>query len=216
MLTLIIVMLPTLYIFRKVKQFVSTLSKIRQTYDRRSVFLITQTFSGIKDLLIFNKSKIFSDQYDKSVQASSAANSKNSFLVHLPRNILELFLIVGIAVMFIYLSMGSDNYKNELLKIMAAFAIASLRIMPALTRIIVAINTVNFMLPALDSYNKLIRILNRSKKITPRKIDFEKIIIKNLTFKYQYGKIYFKNFSMTINKNQKIGIIGENFSGKST
>ncbi len=219
MLTLIIVMLPTLYIFRKVKQFVSTLSKIRQTYDRRSVFLITQTFSGIKDLLIFNKSKIFSDQYDKSVQASSAANSKNSFLVHLPRNILELFLIVGIAVMFIYLPMGSDNYKNELLKIMAAFAIASFRIMPALTRIIVAINTVNFMLPALDSYNKLIRILNRSKKkITPRKkIDFEKIIIKNLTFKYQYGKKFiFKNFSMTINKNQKIGIIGESGSGKST
>ena len=102
---------------------------------------------------------------------------------------------------------------------MAAFAIASFRIMPALTRIIVSVNTVNFMLPALDSYNKLIRILNRSKKkITPRKkIDFEKIIIKNLTFKYQYGKKFiFKNFSMTINKNQKIGIIGESGSGKST
>ena len=96
--------------------------------------------------------------------------------------------------MFIFLPIENDNYKNELLKIMAAFAIASFRIMPALTRIIVAVNTVNFMLPALDSYNKLIRILNRSKKkITPRKkIDFEKIIIKNLTFKYQYGKkIYF-------------------------
>ena len=58
-------MLPTLYIFRKVKQFVSKLSKVRQIHDRKSVFLITQTFSGIKDLLIFNKSKIFSDQYIK-------------------------------------------------------------------------------------------------------------------------------------------------------
>ena len=79
--------------------------------------------------------------------------------------------------------------------------------MPALTRIIVAINTVNFMLPALDSYNKLIRILSRSKKkITPRKkIDFEKIIIKNLTFKYigMEKSLFFKNFSTTINKNQK-------------
>ena len=60
---------------------------------------------------------------------------------------------------------------------MAAFAIASFRIMPALTRIIVAINTVNFMLPALDSYNKLIRILNRSKK---KKLHLEKkLILKN-------------------------------------
>ena len=29
-------------------------------------------------------------------------------------------------------------------------------------------------------------------------------------------KFIFKNFSMTINKNQKIGIIGESGSGKST
>ena len=55
----------------------TTLSKVRQINDRKSIFLITQTFSGIKDLLILNKSKIFSDQYVKSVQASSAANSKN-------------------------------------------------------------------------------------------------------------------------------------------
>ena len=60
--------------------------------------------------------------------------------------------------------MDDDNYKNELLKIMAAFAIASFRIMPALTRIIVSVNTVNFMLPALHSYNKLIKTLSRSKK----------------------------------------------------
>ena len=59
MLTLLIVMLPSIYIFRKVKKLVSKLSKLRQIQDRKSIFLITQTFSGIKDLLIFNKSKIF-------------------------------------------------------------------------------------------------------------------------------------------------------------
>ena len=69
MLTLLIVMLPSIYIFRKVKKLVSKLSKLRQIQDRKSIFLITQTFSGIKDLLIFNKSKIFSDQYIKSVQS---------------------------------------------------------------------------------------------------------------------------------------------------
>ena len=85
--------------------------------------------------------------------------------------------------------------KNELLKIMAAFAIASFRIMPALTRIIVAINTVNFMLPALDSYDKLIRILNRSKK----KLHLEKKLIlknniKNLTLNISMEKFILKIF----------------------
>ena len=59
MLTLLIVMLPSIYIFRKVKKLVSKLSKLRQIHDRKSVFLITQTFSGIKDLLIFNNQKFF-------------------------------------------------------------------------------------------------------------------------------------------------------------
>ena len=68
MLVLFIVMLPTLIIFRKIKKLVSNISKIRQFHDRKTVFLITQTFSGIKELLIFNKSKIFTDQYVGSVQ----------------------------------------------------------------------------------------------------------------------------------------------------
>ena len=219
MITIFVVMLPTIFIFRLIEKSVSEISKVRQFYDRRAMFLINQTFSGIKDLLIYNKSKIFSDQYNKSVNQSSIANTKNSFIKLLPRNILELFLIIGIALICIYLPMEEANYKNELLKIMATFAIASFRIMPALTRIIVSINSVNFMLPVLHSYNKLVKVLNKSKKkqILRKKIDFKKIHIKNLTFKYNHGnKFIFKNFSTIINKDKKIGIIGESGSGKTT
>jgi ATP-binding cassette subfamily C protein len=219
MITIFAVMLPTIFIFRIIKKSVSEISKVRQFYDRKAMFLISQTFSGIKDLLIYNKSKIFSDQYVESVNKSSIANSKNSFIKLLPRNILELFLIVGIALICIYLPMEDANFKNELLKIMAAFAIASFRIMPALTRIIVSINSVNFMLPSLHSYDKLVKKLNKSKKkqIVRKKIDFKKIHIKNLTFQYNHGKKFiFKNFSTIINKDKKIGIIGESGSGKTT
>tara|TARA_A100001011_G_scaffold400856_1_gene519982 strand:- start:12866 stop:14575 length:1710 start_codon:yes stop_codon:yes gene_type:complete len=217
MIVLFIVMLPTLIIFRKIKKIVSKISKIRQFHDRKTIFLITQTFSGIKDLLIFNKSKIFTNQYIDSVQESSRANAKNSFLVLLPRNILELFLILGIAVISIYLPMEQENYKNELLKIMAVFAIASFRIMPALTRIAVASNTINFMVPVLQTYSKVAKKLEKTKrKLTIRKkIDFNNIKIENISFKYN-KKIIFKNFSTSINRNQKVGIIGESGSGKTT
>ena len=217
MLVLFIVMLPTLIIFRKIKKLVSNISKIRQFHDRKTVFLITQTFSGIKELLIFNKSKIFTDQYVGSVKESSRANAQNSFVALLPRNILELFLILGIAIICIYLPMGEENYKNELLKIMAVFAVASFRIMPALTRIAVTSNTINFMIPVLQTYGKQVRKLEKTKKkpLIRKKINFKKIKISNLTFKYG-KKFIFKNFSTTINKNQKVGIIGESGSGKTT
>ena len=129
MLTLLIVMLPSIYIFRKVKKLVSKLSKLRQIQDRKSIFLITQTFSGIKDLLIFNKSKIFSDQYIKVFKIKLLVVK---FIHSTSKKYFRIFLIIGIATISIYLPMEDDNYKNELLKLMAAFAIASFRIMPAL------------------------------------------------------------------------------------
>ena len=95
---------------------------------------------------------------------SSRANAQNSFVALLPRNILELFLILGIAIICIYLPMGEENYKNELLKIMAVFAVASFRIMPALTRIAVTSNTINFMIPVLQTYGKQVRKLEKTKK----------------------------------------------------
>ncbi len=217
MLCLFIVMIPTIYLFRKIKKFVSELSNIRQFHDKKTMFIITQTFSGIKDLLVVNKSKIFTEKYNENISLSSKANSKNSFAVLLPRNILELFLIFGIGLIAFYIPMESNNYKSELLKIMAAFAIVSFRIMPALTRIVVSINTMSFMFPVLQGYYKLVSKLEKSRKkpIERKKINFQTIRIKNLSFKYG-KKFIFKNFSATIKKNEKIGIIGESGSGKTT
>ena len=217
MLCLFIVMIPTIYLFRKIKKFVSELSNIRQFHDKKTMFIITQTFSGIKDLLVVNKSKIFTEKYNENISLSSKANSKNSFVVLLPRNILELFLIFGIGLIAFYIPMESNNYKSELLKIMAAFAIVSFRIMPALTRIVVSINTMSFMFPVLQGYYKLVSKLEKSRKkpIERKKINFQTIRIKNLSFKYG-KKFIFKNFSATIKKNEKIGIIGESGSGKTT
>jgi ABC-type bacteriocin/lantibiotic exporter with double-glycine peptidase domain len=113
--------------------------------------------------------------------------------------------------------MEQNNFKNEILKIMAAFAIASFRLMPAITRIIVSINVMSFMLPVLNSFYQLHKELLKNKKkfIFRKKINFKYIEIKNLNFKYGTKKILEK-FSLLIKKNEKIGIMGRSGSGKTT
>lgn len=214
---LFIILLPAMFLFKKLKLYVSKLSKIRQKHDRNSIFFLTQIFSGIKELAIVNKSKIFSDKFEFNIRKSSDANSKNSFVTHIPRNALELFLIIGIIGIFIFLPIDDTNFKNEIIKIMAAFAIASFRIMPALTRIVVAINVMSFMFPVLNSFSNLFKtLLKNEKKLKLRKkINFESININNLFFKYGKKNI-FKNFSINLEKNRTLGIIGESGSGKTT
>ena len=212
-----LILIPSFYVFKKIRKYVEVLSKKRQYHDKKTIFLIIQIFSGLKDLAILNKSKIFSNKYNDHVVKSSEANIRNSFVAHIPRNLLELLLIVGIIIICISLPMEQNNFKNEILKIMAAFAIASFRLMPAITRIIVSINVMSFMLPVLNSFHQLHKELLKNKKkfIFRKKINFKYIEIKNLNFKYGTKKILEK-FSLLIKKNEKIGIMGRSGSGKTT
>ena len=214
---LFIILLPAFLVFKKLKTYVGKLSTIRQKHDQKTIFLLTQIFSGIKELAIVNKSKIFSDKFEFNIKKSSDANSKNSFITHVPRNALELFLITGIIVISVFLPVEETDFKNEILKIMAAFAIASFRVMPALTRIIVAVNVISFMMPVLNSFYNLHKTLlkNEKKQKLRKKIDFENIDINKLFFKYDKKQI-FKNLSIKIKKNETLGIIGESGSGKTT
>ncbi|MAH97804.1 MAG: hypothetical protein CMA12_00435 [Euryarchaeota archaeon] len=214
---LILIFLPAIFFFRKIKIFVSELSKTRQYHDSRSIFIISQAFSGIKELFIVNKSHIFTKNYIEHVSKSSSVNTKNSFITHLPRNILELLLIFGIVLISLYLPLQEENFKIEILKIMAVFAIASFRIMPALTRIAVATNVLSYMFPVLETYYKLHQKLSKKQKpiLERKKYNFKTIKIENLSFSYGKKKI-FKNFSLNIEKNQKIGIVGASGSGKTT
>ena len=75
-----------------------------------------------------------------------------------------MFLIFGIIIISLLLPVDDTNFKNEIIKVMAAFAIASFRIMPAMTRIIVAINVMSFMFPVLKSFYKLYKFLQKNEK----------------------------------------------------
>lgn len=214
---LFIILIPALFVFKQLKKYVAKLSVTRQKHDKKTIFLLTQIFSGIKELAIVNKAKIFSDKFDFNIKKSSEANSKNSFVTHIPRNILELFLIIGIIIISVFLPVDEVNFKNEIIKIMAAFAIASFRIMPAITRIAVSVNVMSFMFPVLNSFYRLYKFLEKNKKNQKfrKKIKFENIYIDKLSFNYDKKNI-FKSLSTKIKKNHTLGIIGESGSGKTT
>ena len=214
---LFIILIPALFVFKQLKKYVAKLSVARQKHDKKTIFLLTQIFSGIKELAIVNKAKIFSDKFDFNIKKSSEANSKNSFVTYIPRNILELFLIIGIIIISVFLPVDEVNFKNEIIKIMAAFAIASFRIMPAITRIAVSVNVMSFMFPVLNSFYRLYKFLEKNKKNQKfrKKIKFENIYIDKLSFNYDKKNI-FKSLSTKIKKNHTLGIIGESGSGKTT
>ena len=63
-------------------------------------------------------------------------------------------LISSAKIISLLLPVDDTNFKTEIIKVMAVFAIAAFRIMPAMTRIVVAINVMSFMSPVLKSFYK--------------------------------------------------------------
>ena len=116
---------------------------------------------------------------------------------------------------------------DYIIKTVGLFGIASFRILPAVSRISTSLQQIKFReFNIKNVYNEIktnnnqkeIEINSQENKEINNRLKFEKDIkIDNLSFSYPNRKNpVLKNISLTIKKNQFIGIVGKSGSGKTT
>ena len=142
---------------------------------------------------------------------------------YIPKLFLEIITIsLIVMIIMIYINLGYDF--NQILPNITLYAVCALRMIPSFNTL-----TYNFTIFKLHSislnsiYNQF-KFSNKEKKKNKlndsnllKKIGFfNSITIKNLNFEYDVNKRILSNVSLTINKGDKIGILGKSGSGKST
>ena len=140
------------------------------------------------------------------------------FLNSIPRFVFELFTIILISMIFVYLILS--NYPNEdIIKVIALFLVASFRIIPSAYRIFNSIQNLKYSSVSFDVlYDDYKNLQIREKKSENLKFNFnKKINLKIKEFNYNNDqKFKLQDIDLNISKNQKVGIIGKSGSGKST
>ncbi len=186
---------------------------------------LIETFRIFKLIRIFNKEKIFSNNYLDISSKEIMAKTSQDIFNKLPRIWIEFFSILTICLITIIATNINENFSS-LIPIIGLFVAAAYKLLPSLTRILNTTQNFRFAKPAvldlekeMNEINKnlnLIQIKNNDTKIN--RINFKNnIIIKNIYFSYGDSKQnVFENFSYEIEKNKVLGIIGESGSGKST
>ena len=192
----------------------------RQELESIKNSLINQGLRGIKDLIVSNKREHLLAQFRKfNVESTTIGSSQNVFL-----NLMKIISEPLIALLLLILVISWSLMGKEISGLIVFFTfliLAIYRTLPSIFKIINSVQSINF---GFSAFNLILNELstnfkdeNYENKSTLRLDENYEIVFDNVKFKYPNNENFiFNNFNLTINKGDKILILGKSGSGKTT
>jgi len=208
------------------KRRLSSLGKERIVVDGRINKYFIQGLSAVKEVKLLQVSKSLFESASESLKRSSEINFHFRFLNGIVKYLFEILIVILFSTLVIVLISYEFSYEY-IIKTVGLFGIASFRILPAVSRISISLQEIKFREFNIKNIYNEIKTNNNQKEIEinfkenkeiNNRLKFEKDIkITNLSFSYPNRKNpVLNNISLTIKKNQFIGIVGKSGSGKTT
>lgn len=187
---------------------------------------LIQGINGIKEIKVSHTEKFFEDKYEISGRKQIHAEKVNTVISNIPRLLIEMVSVCSmLALIAIEILMGREI--ETLVPTLGAFAMAAVKLMPSANRIVGAISSISYSMPAVD---KLIEHLDALKEFeqsgitydSAKKADIDLVIdecveLRNITYHYpNTEKNVLEDASMVIPVGKSVGIVGTSGAGKTT
>lgn len=204
------------------KKLVSNGQKLSNVSTQR-FRLMNEGFGGIKDVLLLNRSHDFIERFHDSGKVFARAQGTNMAISQVPRYFVELIAFGAmISLVLVLIKLHSGNL-GEVLPILAVYALAAFKLLPALQQIYASVSTIKGNVAAFEAVREdLERSFEKQKNMlitpmsTPIKLN-RSIVLQQIEFSYPGKEIAaVDGVSMSIPANSVIGLVGSSGSGKST
>ena len=179
---------------------------------------LLEAFSATKEVKLKGLEQIFINRYSQSARSMAYNTALSDILSQLPRFVLEAISFGGLILVIIFYMLATNNITS-VLPIIALYAFAGYRLMPAIQKIFVSFTQLRISGPAIISlYNDLKKLNLKTDKNYNNKIFFnESIKLKDISYAYpKSSRIVLKSVNLTILANTTVGVVGETGSGKTT
>ncbi|MDD1415444.1 ABC transporter ATP-binding protein/permease [Dolichospermum sp. ST_con] len=187
---------------------------------------------GLKETRIIGCESYFENQMEEQSGIYAQATTLASAYGNLPRFVIEplmMSFLIGFTFLFITLN---QNKTQNLTGVLGIFALASVRLLPAVGNLISGINVIRGNSYSLDRLFFDLKELEKENLITDsalhdhnlllnqnqQKFQFlDQVILDQLTFQYpNTTKNVLEEISLSIRKGESIGLIGKSGAGKTT
>ena len=207
-----------LLIVKFTRKKISENAEIVSQGSLRSVSIVSEGFGAIRDIIIDGNVNYYIELFKSIEFKLKSAQAKNSVLGNAPRYLMESLGLLTVAILG-YQITSSAMLSGMAIPILGAIALAAQRLLPVLQQIYWGWSAIKTLSPSLEQQLHLIESTNRTAlKVKPQANmpQLELLEFKDICFGYKGNELILKDITVSIKAGEKIGIVGETGSGKST
>ena len=181
-----------------------------------------EALAGIKDVMINNAEHGYIKQFEESSRVFARHIATRETLGQVPLNVIETVgygCLIGLAMLLVV----SGKEVSHILPVLGLYGFAAYRMLPAAQNMYRAISQIKFSEQVLSVLKPEFALekdeLKHIEKDSTQYLKFENSIrLENISFAYpnRMESPILNNFSLEVNKNASLGIVGKSGSGKST
>jgi len=230
------IFLPTFLLFYKLKKLFQKWGKEVSQSNQEIISVLNHSLGSIKDTRVIGCESYFHKQMEHQVKRFASAATLSRSFQKLPRIVIETCLILFLVLFISIYQIFFEQNLQDLISILAVFAVAAIRLIPAASISIQAMGQMQNSSYSVDMLYLDLKEIEEQEFTQHLELEHDSSIGNNslslvnptLTFAnqvelnkvvYRYpdtSEVALDNISLTIPKGQSIAFIGKSGAGKTT
>jgi ATP-binding cassette, subfamily B, bacterial PglK len=210
-------------IFVTARRFLTRYGKIRFAANGQRYQIAQEAMGGIKDVKLLGLEEPYIRRFQKPARRLARANTIREVLAEAPRYLLQGIAFGGMLILILLLLVSGSGTLQDILPLLAVYAFAGLRLLPALQQVYNQMARLRFSQPAVDALHRDIMEIranqgdeDRVAPVAPLHLS-ERLELVDLRYSYPLSeRRALDGLSLTIPARTTTGIVGGTGAGKTT
>lgn len=211
-------------VFYTTRHYVARIGADRVQANKERFRVSSEAFGGIKDVKLLGLEAIFLKRFEEPSRRFIRHQIANQLITQFPQYALQIMTVSGILLIVQYQTFTSGGV-GQALPLIAVYALAGYRLLPAVQKVYQSINSLRFAQAALDVLHR--DLVETAKGCpadgSPAFIEVEalalnhSLVLRNVSYTYPGASAKaLADLSITVPARSTVGIVGRTGAGKTT